>query len=93
MSMCIQHCWLYGSIMRGSRNFRQGGGVRKKTLITFFMHQLFYSFKEGYQWFILRKTLFFKAPEGVQHFTGEGVQFFSKGGGGVRTFGYAHAYD
>ena len=81
MSMCIQHCWRYGSIMRGSRNFHQGGGGPKKTLITFFRHQLFYSFTEGYQWFILRKTIFFKVPEGVQHFTGEGVQIFPGGGG------------
>ena len=82
MSMCIQHCWLYGSIMRRSRNFRQGegGGFRKKTLIMFFRHQLFYSFKEGYQWFILNKTIFFKVPEGVQRFTGKGVQM----GGGVQ---------
>ena len=35
MSMCIQHCWLYGSIMRGSRNFRQWGRGSEKTLITF----------------------------------------------------------
>ena len=74
----------------------RGGGVRKKPLITIFRHQLFYSFKEGYQWFILRKTISFKVPEGVQHFAGEGVQIFSKGGGGgggFRTSGYAHAYD
>ena len=59
-----------------------GRGVRKKTLITFFRHQLFYSFKEGYQWFILRKTVFFKVPERVQQFTGDGVQIFSREGGG-----------
>ena len=42
------------------QEFSPGGrGVRKKTLITFFRHQLFYSFTEGYQWFILRKTIFF----------------------------------
>ena len=35
-----------------------------------------------YQWFILRKTVFFKIPEGVQQFTGEGVQFFSREEGG-----------
>ena len=38
MSMCIQHCWLYGSIMRGSRNFHPGDGGPIKTLITFFRH-------------------------------------------------------
>ena len=30
----------------------------------------------------LRIKLFFKVPEGVQHFTGEGIQFFPGGGGG-----------
>ena len=54
----------------------------KKTLITFFRHQLFYSCKEGYQWFILRKTVFLRVPEGVQQFTGDGVQIFSREGGG-----------
>ena len=28
----------------------------------------------------LRIKLFFKVPEGVQHFTGEGIQFFPGGG-------------
>ena len=53
----------------------------------------------------LRIKLFFKVPEGVQHFTGEGIQFFPGGGGKcynrtcsfpggrVRTSGSAHAYD
>ena len=60
MSICIQHCGLYGSIMRGSRNFCQGGGGPKKNSDNvFYRHQLFYSFIEGYQWFILRKTIFF----------------------------------
>ena len=45
------------------------------------MHQFFYSFTKGYQWFISRKAIFFKVPEGVQHFTGEGVQIFPGGGG------------
>ena len=78
MSMCIQHCWLYQSIMRGSRG---GGGPKKNNSDNDFRHQLFYSFTEGYQWFILRKTILFKVPEGVQYFTGEGVQFFPGGGG------------
>ena len=83
MSMCIQHCLLYGSIMRGSRNFRQGGGGPKKTLVTFFRHQLFYSFKEGYQWFILRKTVFLKVPGGgggSNNLQGMGSKFFQGGG-------------
>ena len=64
------------------QEFSLGGkGGPKITLITFFRHQLSYSITEGYQWFILRKTIFFKVPEGVQHFTGEGVQFFPVGGG------------
>ena len=63
--------------------FARGEGDPKKTLITLLRHQLFYSFKEGYQWFILRKTIFFKVPEGVQHFTGEVVQVFSREGGGT----------
>ena len=54
-----------------------------KTLITFFRHQFFfYSFTEGYQWFILGKTIMFKVQEGVQHFTGEGVQKIWGGGVG-----------
>ena len=56
----------------------RGEGGPKKTLITFFRHQLFL---ERYQWFILRKTVFFKVPEGVQQFTEDGVQIFSREGG------------
>ena len=62
--------------------FARGRGSEKKIWLRFFRHQLFYSFKEGYQWFILKKTIFFKVPEGVQHFTGEGVQIFPGWGGG-----------
>ena len=55
-----------------------------------------------------KENYIFKVPEGVQHFTGEGVQIFPGGGGGganvnielvnfqgggVRTSGSAHAYD
>ena len=54
-----------------------------------------------------KENYIFKVPEGVQHFTGEGVQIFFRGGGGgkckyrfcefpgvgVRTSGSAHAYD
>ena len=64
--------------MRGSRNFRQGGGgpgqSDKKALTTFFLVlSLFYSRK----WLFQRKLSFFKVPEGVQHFPGGGgVQLF-----------------
>ena len=62
--------------------FARGEGVRKITLITFFRHQLFYSFTEGYQWFILRKAIFFKVPEGSNILQGRGSNFFPEGGGG-----------
>ena len=85
MSMCIQHCWLYGSIMRGSRNFCQGEGGPKKTLITFFRHQLFYRFTEGNQWFILRKTIYLRFQRGSNILQGRGSKFF-QGGGGKRLY-------
>ena len=83
MSMCIQHCWLYDSIMRGSRNFRQGEEGQKKNSDNVFRHQLFYSLKEGYQWFILNKTIFFIGSRGVPTFyRGAGPNFSGGGGGG-----------
>ena len=60
--------------------FARGEGSEKNSDHVF-RHQLFYSFTEGYQWFILRKTIIFKVPEGVQHCTGEGVQIFPGVGG------------
>ena len=81
MSMCI---FMVVSCSDPGIFTREGGGEGgQKKLITFFRHQLFYSFTEGYQWFILRKTIYFKVPEGVQHFTGEGVQIFPRGGGAM----------
>ena len=54
-----------------------GGGStdRKNTLLVL-------QLPVGVQWFILRKTIIFKAPEGVQHFPGGGgcPTFFSRGG-------------
>ena len=91
--------------------FARGGGgegVKKKTLITFFRHQLFSSFTEGYQWFILRKTIFLRLQRASNILQGRGSKFFRGGGGGgganvnielvnfqggVRTSGSAHAYD
>ena len=58
-----------------------GEGGSEKNSDDVFRNQLFYSFTDGYQWFILRKTIFFKVPEGIQHVTGEGLNF-SRGGGG-----------
>ena len=75
--------------MRGSRNFRQGGGPgqsdKKKALTLFFLFlflvpSLFnrsqmVNFKEIYH--------FFKGQEGVQHFPGGGPTFpGGRGGGG-----------
>ena len=63
--------------------FARGRGVRKKTLITFFRHQLFYSFKEGYQWFIYKQNyIFLRFQKGSNILQGGGVQFFPGGGGG-----------
>ena len=80
--------------------FARGEGDQKKTLITLFRHQIFYSFKEGYQWFILRKTIFLRFQgRGSKYFPGRGGQVnielvnFRGGGGGVWTSGSAQAYD
>ena len=59
-----------------------GGGGPKKTLITFFRHQLFYSFTEGYQWLILRKTIFLRFQRGSNILQGGGPNFSRGGGGG-----------
>ena len=81
--------------MRGSRNFRQGGGgvqvsLTKKSsdnlksfffLFFFFSPQLILPKSNGqYQ----RNLSFFKVPEGVQHFPGGGGSNFFQGGGGVQ---------
>ena len=68
--------------MRGSRNFRQGGGgpgqSYKKALTTFFLVlSLFYSRK----WLISKKTIIFQGSWGVQHFPGGGGPTFSGDGG------------
>ena len=87
-------------------NSPEGRGVGKKTLITFFRHQLFYSFKEGYQCFILKKTIFLRFQRGSNILQGRDPIFSGGEGGGandnielvnfqggVRTSGSAHAYD
>ena len=70
--------------------FARGRGGQKKNSDNVFRHQLFYSLKEGYQWFILNKTIFFKGSRGVPtfyrgggpNFSGRGSKFFREGGGG-----------
>ena len=67
---------LVHSFMRGSRNFRQGGGPGQSDNV-FFSPQLILQESNGQ---FQRNLLFFKVREGVQHFPG--VQLFSEGGGG-----------
>ena len=70
--------------MRGSRNFRQGGGgsgqsdKKSSDYRFFFSPQLILLKSNG---LFRRKLSFFKVPEGVQHFPG-GVHLFPGGGGG-----------
>ena len=62
-----------------------GGGFRKKTLMTFYRHHLFYRFTEGNQWFILRKTKktkFLRFQRGSNILQGRGSKFFQGWGGG-----------
>ena len=75
--------------MRGSRNFRQGGGgcpvqSDKKALTTFFFlsPQLILQKSNGQ---FQRNLSFFRVPEGVQHFPGGGggSNFFQGGGGPI----------
>ena len=74
--------------MRGSRNFRKGGGdpgqSDNKSSSTFFYFFLFFlvlSLFYRSQMVNLKKTIIFKVPEAVQHFQGGGVQLFFRGGG------------
>ena len=81
-------------IMRGSRNFRRGGGGGVQVSLTkssdnvFFIFYFYFLFSPQ---LILQKSngqfqrnlSLFKVPEGVQHFPGGGgVQLFPGGGGG-----------
>ena len=90
--------------MRGSRNFRQGGGgvqvrLTRKALTTFFFFFFFFFFspqlilqKSNGQ--IQRNLSFFKVPEGVQHFPGGGgVQHFPGGGGVQLLSSYRNPYN
>ena len=74
--------WKYHARIQEFSPRGEGGGP-KKTLITFFRHQLFLQIYR-YQWFIqVKENYIFKVPEGVQHFTWEGVQIFPGGGANV----------
>ena len=85
--------------------FARGEGGSEKTLITF-LGISFFSFKEGYQCFILNKTIFLRFQRGSNILQGRGSKFFGGGGGanvnielvnfqggGSRNSGSAHAYD
>ena len=77
--------------MRGSRNFHQEGpgqsDKKSSDNVFFFFFFFFFSFKSSayfteVQWFISKKTIIFKVPEGVQHFPGGGGgPTFSRGWG------------
>ena len=66
--------------MRGSRNFRQGGGggvqvnLTKKALTTFFFCFFFLSsaYSSEVKWLISKKTIIFQGSRGVQLFPGGG---------------------
>ena len=78
-------CWpkCLSGAMRGSRNFRQGGGVQvsltKKALTTFFFFFSFFSpqliLQKSHGQF-QRNLSFFKVPEGSNIFQGGGSNFF-----------------
>ena len=81
---CILIC-MNSDDMRGSRNFRQGGGVQvsltKKALDVFFFFSPQLILQESNGQF-QRILSFFKVPEGVQHIQGGGGPTFSRGWGG-----------
>ena len=65
--------------MRGSRNFRQGGGVQvnltKKALTTFFFFFFFFFFLSSaysseVKWLISKKTIIFQGSRGSNFFQG-----------------------
>ena len=71
--------------MRGSRNFRQGGGGpcqydKKSSDSIFFFFLVLSLFLQKSNGQFQRNLSFFKVSEGVQHFPG-GVQHFPGGGG------------
>ena len=70
---------LKAPIMRGSRNFRQGGpgSIDRETLSRFFFHSSTYL--QFYIWgpmVYFKENYHFKVPEGVQHFPGGAPTFF-----------------
>ena len=81
--------------MRGSRNFRQGGGGqgqsdKKSSDNRFFSPQIIILKSNG---LFRRKLSFFKVPEGVQHFPGGSIFFQGGGGGGQLLIPYRNPYN
>ena len=72
--------------MRGSRNFRQGGGgsrsIRHKKALTMFSFNPLLILQKSNGLF-QSKLYFSKVREGVQHFPGGGGPTFSRGGGPI----------
>ena len=59
-----------------------GEGGPKKNSDNVFKASAFLPFYRGESMVYFKENYIFKVPEGVQHFTGEGVQIFSGRGGG-----------
>ena len=65
-----------GTFARG-----RGGGSEKNSDNVFYA-SAFLPFHRGESMVYFKENYIFKVPEGVQHFTGEGIQIFPGGGGG-----------
>ena len=87
LSVCFVHVTVCASaqLMRGSRNFCQGGSRpdSQKTILTcvFLVLNLFYSFYRGCPMVISKKTIIFHGFRRGTTFA-RGVQLFFRGGGG-----------
>ena len=81
MSMCIQHCWLYGSIMRGSRNFCQGeGGGSEKNSDNVFKASAFLPFYRGESMVYFKENYILRFQRAPTFYRGGGPNFFRGGG-------------
>ena len=72
--------------MRGSRNFRQGGGGGVQISLTKKLWQCCFFLSSAYftevKWSISKKSIFFQGSRGGQTFS-RGVQLFPGGGGPI----------